>query len=48
MGEDQESCSDLPSTGRGAGGTVCHPSPTPSGCGRGVGMVLSQVRIPGK
>ena len=27
------------STGRGAGGTVCHPSHTPGGCGH---MVLSQ------
>ena len=37
-----ESCPQPSSTGRGAGGTVCHPSHTPGGCGHGVGVVLSQ------
>ena len=38
-----ESCSSLAALdGRGAGGTVCHPSHTPGGYGHGVGVVLSQ------
>ena len=42
--QSAESCDSCPSSsiGRGAGGTVCHPSPTPGGCGHRVGVVLPQ------
>ena len=37
-----ESCPSIAALGGGLGGTVCHPSHTPGGCGHGVGVDVSQ------